>query len=57
LFVQASVVQSMGQTSTILEIPISPFIYIAAACSVVLTAVYILHFLNSLIKISEAWRT
>jgi TRAP-type C4-dicarboxylate transport system permease small subunit len=57
LFVQASIVQSMGQTSTILSIPISPFIYIAGACSVVLTAVYILHFLNSLIKIGEAWRT
>lgn len=57
LFVQATIVQDMGQTSTILAWPIYPFIYIAGACSVVLTAVYIVHFLNSLVKISEAWRT
>jgi TRAP-type C4-dicarboxylate transport system permease small subunit len=57
LFLQGSIVQGMGQTSTILAFPIFPFIYIAGACSVVLTAVYILHFLNSLIKVSEDWRT
>ena len=50
-------VQEMGQVSINLQIPIYPFIYIAAACSVVLTAVYIVHFLNSLVEISEAWRT
>jgi TRAP-type C4-dicarboxylate transport system permease small subunit len=57
LFVQASIVQDMGQTSTILALPIHPFIYIAGACSVVLTVVYIHHFLDSLVKTCEAWRT
>lgn len=57
LFLQGSIVQGMGQTSTILAVPIYPFIYVAGACSVVLAAVYILHFLNSLIKVSESWRT
>ncbi len=54
LYIQGSIVQ--GQTSTYLALPISPFIYIAATCSVVLTAVYFHHFLNSLVQVNEAWR-
>jgi hypothetical protein len=50
-------VQDMGQTSVNLRIPIAPFIYMAAASSVVLTAVYIVHFLKSLLEMGEAWRT
>ena len=57
LFAYGIMVQSMGQTSVNLQIPVPPFIYIAATCSVVLTAVYLHHFLNSLIKMNEIWRT
>jgi TRAP-type C4-dicarboxylate transport system permease small subunit len=57
LFAYGIMVQGMGQTSVNLRIPVPPFIFIAAACSVLLTAVYLVHFLNSLVKITEAWRT
>ena len=57
MFIRGWVVQGAEQTSTILAVPISPFIYVAAACCVVLTAVYLVHFLGSLIQVSDAWRT
>ncbi len=57
LFAYGIMVQGMGQTSVNLRIPVPPFIYMAAICGVVLTAVYFVHFLNSLFKINEAWRT
>ena len=56
MYIQGSIVQGAGQNSTYLAVPIFPFIYIAATCCVVLTAVYILHFLNSLATVNEAWR-
>ena len=57
LFEYGIMVQSMGQTSVNLRIPVPPFIFMAAACGIVLTAVYFVHFLSSLVKINEAWRT
>jgi TRAP-type C4-dicarboxylate transport system permease small subunit len=57
LFKYGIMVQGMGQTSVNLRIPISPFIYFAAVCCVVLTVVYILHFLNSLVKVRDVWRS
>jgi TRAP-type transport system small permease protein len=57
LFKYGMTVQGMGQTSVNLRIPLYPFIYFAAICSVALTLVYIAHFLNSLVKISDVWRT
>jgi TRAP-type transport system small permease protein len=56
MFSYGSVVQTMDQTSVNLRIPISPFVYFAAVCCVALTAVYIVHFLNSVAETSTSWR-
>jgi TRAP-type C4-dicarboxylate transport system permease small subunit len=56
LFVQANTVRSMGQHSTILDIPSSPFVYIAAVGSVVLTVVYVVYLLEAFGKTVKAWR-
>jgi TRAP-type C4-dicarboxylate transport system permease small subunit len=56
LFAQAHTVQSMGQHSTILGIASSPFVYIAAVCSVVLTVVYVVYLMEALAKTIKAWR-
>jgi|WetSurMetagenome_2_1015567.scaffolds.fasta_scaffold445364_2 TRAP-type transport system small permease protein len=50
LFVQAMRVQGFHQTTRTLQIPIYPFVYLAAAGVLVLTIVYIKHFLYSLDK-------
>ena len=56
LFVQANTVQSMGQHSSILRIPTGPFVYIAAACAVILALVYVVYLLEALAKTVKAWR-
>jgi TRAP-type C4-dicarboxylate transport system permease small subunit len=56
MFLQAHTVQSMGQHSTILGIPSSPFVYIAAVGCVVLTVVYVVYLMEALAKTIEAWR-
>jgi TRAP-type C4-dicarboxylate transport system permease small subunit len=48
LFVYGLKVQRMGQVSKILEIPLSPFPYLGAACMLLLTLVFIMKFLFSL---------
>jgi TRAP-type C4-dicarboxylate transport system permease small subunit len=50
LFVQAMRVQGFHQTTRTLQIPIYPFLYLAATGILVLTIVYIKHFLYSLDK-------
>ena len=56
LFIQAMRVQGMSQQSVVLQLPVFPFIYVAAICGIVLTVVYVMHFLNSLMKVNETWR-
>jgi TRAP-type C4-dicarboxylate transport system permease small subunit len=56
LFVYASKVQGMGQESVVLALPTFVFIYIAAFCCTVLTLVYLLHFMNSLVAVQKARR-
>jgi len=48
LVVQAIRVQNYGQTTPNLELPIYPFLYVAAFGTLLLTLVYLKHFLNSL---------
>ena len=48
LFAYGLKVQKMGQVSKILEIPLSPFPYLGAACMLLLTLVFTMKFLFSL---------
>jgi TRAP-type C4-dicarboxylate transport system permease small subunit len=48
LIVQATRVHGYGQTTPMLEWPVYPFIYVAAFGTILLTVVYLKHFLNSL---------
>ncbi len=48
LIVQAGRIHNYGQTTPTLELPLYPFIYIAAFGTILLTVVYLKHFLNSL---------
>lgn len=48
LIVQAIRVHNYGQTTPMLELPVYPFIYVAAFGTILLTVVYLKHFLNSL---------
>ena len=56
LFAQARSVQTGGQHSTILGIASSPFVYIAAVCSIVLTLVYVVYLLEALVKTIKVGR-
>ena len=50
LFVYGLKVQKMGQVSKILEIPLSPFVYLGAVCMLLLTLVFATKFLFALNK-------
>jgi TRAP-type C4-dicarboxylate transport system permease small subunit len=45
LFVYGLKVQQMGQVSKILEIPLPPFVYLGAVCTLLLTLVFAMKFL------------
>ena len=48
LFAYGLKVQEMGQVSKILEIPLSPFVYLGAVCTLLLTLVFAMKFLFAL---------
>ena len=48
IVIQAIKVQNYGQTTPILHIPICPFLYVTAFGIILLTVVYLKHFLHSL---------
>ncbi|OGO22993.1 MAG: hypothetical protein A2144_12385 [Chloroflexi bacterium RBG_16_50_9] len=50
LWLQAMRLQSSSQISGLLRIPTYPFMYVAALGSMLLTLVYLMHFLNTLIE-------
>ena len=53
LVVHGMRIQDMKQTSGLLEIPIYPFLYIAALGSLLLTLVYLIYFLYSLDEVRK----
>jgi TRAP-type transport system small permease protein len=57
LVVQGTKVFSYHQTTATLAIPIYPFVFLAAFGILVLTLVYILHFIESLDKLSKLRRS
>lgn len=50
LFVYGLKVEQMGQVSKILEIPLPPFVYLGAVCTLLLTLVFAMKFLFALNK-------
>jgi TRAP-type C4-dicarboxylate transport system permease small subunit len=55
LVVQGIRIQNFGQTTVVLELPVYPFLYLAAFGILLLTVVYLKHFLYSLDKAVNGW--
>lgn len=48
-------VQSMGQTASIIPVPTYPFVYLAVLAFILLTLVYLIKFLYSMVEVRQLW--
>lgn len=55
LLVYAGRVQGMGQTAAIINVPIYPFVYLAALAFILLTLVYLIKLLHSISEVRQSW--